>query len=716
MQPIHLAFLWHQHQPFYKNLVTGKYLLPWVRLHAIKDYLGMLLVLQEFPDIRCTINVVPSLWVQIEEYAAGEADDDGLRLTRKPAADLDDADQRYLLENLFLCNPARLINPFPRFSELYQLRNAAAKDTAQAAALHRPDALRDLQVWGTLAWFHPLAVESDPVLSALRRKGRDFTEDDKAAMLRSQHDLIRRVIPLHKKLAEAGQIEISTSPFYHPILPLLCDMESAREAMPHVPMPERRSDMRRDAEIHVQRAVAHHTKLFGRPPRGMWPAEGSVSEEIIPLLQKHGIRWLATDEGILAHSTAARLERDHDGDLITLDDLGQAYRAPGDDHAPAILFRDRVLSDAIGFQYHHGDPAAGAEHFVARLHKLAARRTPGPRVIPVFLDGENPWDHYDNAGLTFLRELYTRLSRDRIIRTTTISDYLADHPPKQQLQRLFAGSWINSDFHVWIGDQEDRRAWSLLADARETVLRKFGPPGDDNSTHARLAWEEILIAEGSDWFWWFGADRTSDQDYMFDALFRAHLTNAYTHLGQPAPPALEQPVSGPRRAAPWTNPSHTPNITLDGNVSPENEWLAAGQYAVAREAAAMLSSDETTIRQLFFGFDREHFLLRLDGSLWNSPDRHDISVILQFQTPWPMRVISEELGGPAPVARIINERGEEFQRLHSLAAKSVFELACPLIPLAAKPGIRVDFHVEIHRGDLLLQRIPQTGVISATVP
>ena len=206
MEPVHLAFLWHQHQPFYKNLVTGRYILPWVRLHAIKDYIGMLLVLEEFPPVKAAINLVPSLVAQIQDYASGAAEDDALRLTKKPADELDDADRRYLLENFFLCNADCIIRPFPRFAELLEQRNALRANPASAAGLLSPASLRDLQVWGTLAWFHPLVVENNPTLKALRGKGRDFTENDKAAMLAEQLAVIRRVIPLHKQLAAAGQI------------------------------------------------------------------------------------------------------------------------------------------------------------------------------------------------------------------------------------------------------------------------------------------------------------------------------------------------------------------------------------------------------------------------------------------------------------------------------------------------------------------------------
>ena len=717
MEPVHLAFLWHQHQPFYKNLITGRYLLPWVRLHAIKDYIGMLLVLKEFPKIKATINLVPSLLLQIEEYAAGRAEDDALRLTRKPAEELDEADRRYILENLFLCNAKRLIRPFRRFSELFDLRSALLEKPRRMSERLNPAALRDIQVWGTLAWFHPLVVENDPVLKALYEKGRDFTEDDKAAMIERQDAVIRQVIPLHKELADAGRIETSTTPFYHPILPLLCNMESAREAMPDLPMPERRSDMRLDAAVQLRRAVEHHTRIFGKPPTGMWPAEGAVSADIVPLLQSCGIRWIATDEGILANSRAISLHRDGGGDLKAPDDLYQPYRLPGEGETPAIVFRDRVLSDAVGFEYHHGRPAKGAKHFVQRLRKLAGRCRNRPRLIPIILDGENPWDHYENAGLTFLRELYGRLADDDVLITTRLTDYLDAHPPERKLERLFAGSWIDSNFGVWIGCVQDRAAWNMVAEAREAVLRKFGPPGENDSEAARLAWEEIYITEGSDWYWWFGEDRNSDQDYMFDALFRAHLCNVYVHLGEPIPSRLEEPVGGRKRTAPWSAPRGVLRITLDGRSTTEDEWTAAGHYSVVREASAMRRSGEEMIKEVFFGFGREQFFLRLDGSMWQTGSADEkTQIALRFQKPCAMRVVTDWLVQGAPTGRILNDEGRELQRLNTVAVEDIFELGCPLSRLAAGPGDNIEFLVEVIRDGDLVQRIPRDGVIVADLP
>ena len=544
MPPIHLAFLWHQHQPLYKDLLKGRYVLPWVRLHAIKDYIGMLLVLKEFsPEkIRCTINLVPSLIIQIQEYAAGVARDDALTLTRKPAEELDESERRYVLEHMFVGNPDRLIRLFPRYDQLFQMRNKAREHPDQAPNLFSANTLRDIQVWATLAWFHPLVVESDDVLKELRNKGKDFTEEDKAAMLERQDDVLRRVLPLHRELAESGQIEISTTPFYHPILPLLCNMESAREAMPDVPMPERRADFRADAEVQVRRAIELHRRVFKQSPTGMWPAEGSVGMDMLPILKGRGLRWIATDEQILARSMQVDLSRDGGAILNSPDALYQPYALPGEGDPSAIVFRDRALSDAIGFEYHHGDPVAGAQNLVGRLLESARRCSDGPHLVSIILDGENPWDYYEQAGLTFLRELYSQLSRTEEIVTTRLTDYLAEYPPSVQLPRLAAGSWIDANFAIWIGENEDRAAWAMVAGARDALTRRMAqqPPLDEKV--AAEAWEQIYIAEGSDWFWWFGESRTSEQDCLFDDLFRRHLANVYHLIGEPRPAPLDRPV------------------------------------------------------------------------------------------------------------------------------------------------------------------------------
>ena len=716
MQPLHLAFLWHQHQPSYKDLLKGRYVLPWVRLHAVKDYIGMLLVLKEFPEIRCTINLVPSLLVQIQDYADGRAEDEALRLTRKPADDLDETDRRYLLEQFFAGNPERLIRVFPRYNDLFERRTGALRNGTPAERVFSEGELRDLQVWSTLAWFHPLIIKSDPTLKSLREKSRDFTESDKAAMLERQDEVIRRVLPLHRELAEAGQIEISTTPFYHPILPLLCNMESAREALPELPMPEKRSDFRPDAEVHIRRAVEYHNEVFGHPPTGMWPSEGSVSMDMLPFLDGRGFRWIATDEQILARSMEVNLSRDATAVLHAPDDLYQPYALSGGD-LPAVIFRDRVLSDAIGFEYHHGDAAAGAQDFTRRVEESARRCNDKPRLVTVALDGENPWDYYGEAGLTFLRALYTQLARSDAIITTRLTDYLSDHPPERQLPRLAAGSWINADFAVWIGQAEDRAAWSLLAEARETVARREAeqPPLDPETV--RRAWEHIYIAEGSDWCWWFGTDRTSDQDYLFDGLFRSHLANAYTLIGEPPPAALAHPIGKPDRRAPSTRPSGALEVTIDGRETVPSEWASAGYCAIGEPASTMQRAQSGLLVGLHYGFRADGFLLRLDAA---GPFRESVpkgaEVVIRFKGP---RVVSLHCGSPAsdrPVVRVLDAEGRPVAAMVEVAAGDILELGCPLSLLAAGAGNEIEFFVEVVLADAETQRFPHQGTIRAPVP
>jgi len=716
MQPIHLAFLWHQHQPFYKDLVRGQYVLPWVRLHAIKDYVGMLLVLKEFPEFRCTINLVPSLIAQIREYANGQAEDTLLRVTRKPAADLNEADRRTLMEHGFRGNPDRLIRVFPRFRELFERRGEALAKGVPPAKAFSEQELRDAQVWATLAWFHPLVVESDEALRRLREKGKEFSEDDKAVMLERQDDVLGRVLPLHRELAEAGQIEISTTPFYHPILPLLCNMESAREALPDLPMPETRSDFAPDAEVHVARAIELHKEVFGCSPAGMWPSEGSVSMDILPLLRGRGIRWIATDEQILARSAEVDLSRDGAAVLHRPDGLYQPYALADGDDLPAVVFRDHALADAIGFEYHHGEPGPGAENFVWRIEESARRCAGRPRLISVILDGENPWDYYGEAGLTFLRELYGRILRSEAIATTRLGDYLDAHPPTERLGRLAAGSWIDANFAIWIGGDEDREAWGLLAEAREAVVRRArqSPPLDADA--AAQAWEHIYIAEGSDWCWWFGSDHTSEQDYMFDRLFRSHLANAYRLIGEAPPAALSHAIGKPDEVFRPPTPAGALDVVIDGRVTDDSEWADAGHVAIGEVGSAMRRADSGPLKRFSYGFNRAAFLLRLDcAERFQDAMTPDTRIVIRFGKPHAALLNCERLTADRPAFHVLDENGKVVAEPDEIASGDILELACPIGLLAAGEGDRLEFHMEVLQGGTCVQRVPREGGIGAPV-
>ncbi|HWI19109.1 MAG TPA: glycoside hydrolase family 57 protein, partial [Vicinamibacterales bacterium] len=514
-----LALLWHMHQPYYEDLATGEHILPWVRLHAIKDYWGMVAMLEEFPRIRVTFNLVPSLVRQVQAYAEGTARDKHLDVGLKPAADLTSDESRWMVANGFHAPYGRMIGPYPRYAQLHARRLE-----------RRPfdvDELRDLQVWHKLAWMDPDLLASDARLSGLIAKDRGFSEDDKRVLREIELELLARVLPAYRAAGARGQVELSTSPFYHPILPLLCDSDAHQRAHPGAARPRHHVRRPEDARLQIARAIDFHEAVFGQRPGGMWPSEGSVSDEAVSLMGAAGLTWIATDEDILSRSLGMPL---HDRPDL----LYRPYRVGAS--GPVALFRDHGLSDRVGFHYQSWDPVAAADDFVNHV-RIAGRRVKesGGEVATVtaILDGENAWEHFEGGGRPFLRALYRALDAADDIQTVTMSEAAAG--PAGTLDSIFPGSWINGDFYIWMGHRDDHRAWDQLSEARDVFDRRSAavePAARDR------ALEELLIAEGSDWFWWYGDDHSSDHDADFDDLFRRHLRNAYSALDLPIPDAL----------------------------------------------------------------------------------------------------------------------------------------------------------------------------------
>src|SRR5919109_4149471 len=459
-----VAILWHMHQPYYEDLVTGEHILPWVRLHALKDYYGMVALLNEFPDVRMTFNLVPSLLVQLEDFAEGRARDRSLELSLKPATQLTDEDRTFIVTNFFHAQRNRMIEPYPRYAELLRKREEHANGPAGAARQFTEGDLRDLQVWHKLAWIDPYYLETDRRIRTLLTKGRAFDEDDKELLRIVELEILNKVIPEYAAAARRGQIEISTSPFYHPILPLLCDSDVYLRTHPQSKMPRQRFRHPEDAAEQLQRAVAYHTRVFGGPPHGLWPSEGSVSDAMVPLAQAAGCTWMATDELILARSLGIAMTRDVHGHLQQPETLYKPWVVRAGEREIACVFRDHVLSDLIGFTYSDWRPADAAADFVGRLVEAGRRfsnRTGGrDAVIPVILDGENAWEHFEGGGRPFLRALYGRLASNQELKSVTMGEAAAR--PRRPLNSLFPGSWIDANFFIWIGHADDLRGWRQL--------------------------------------------------------------------------------------------------------------------------------------------------------------------------------------------------------------------------------------------------------------
>ena len=392
--------------------------------------------------------------------------------------------------------------------------------------------------------------------------------------------------------------------------------EEAELGMPEVTLPERRRSVVEDARVQVERAVRLHRETFGRPPTGMWPSEGSVSEGIIPLVAEAGIKWLASDEGVLARSLGRPLRREPTGSACAdAELLYRAYRVASDGAEVQIVFRDHVLSDLIGFQYHHADPRESAQDFLERLLEIGRHAPGGECLVPVILDGENAWEHYPNQGVDFLQALYEGIVTTPGIEPVLLGEFLAEHPPTGHLPRLAAGSWINQNFAIWVGHEEDNRAWDCVFAARDFLRERTAgaDPGGRERHSIAAAWEEIYIAEGSDWYWWYGEEHSSGQDEVFDLLFRTHLKNVYRFLGEEPPAELDVPVIGAARVTAYTPPRSFLEVKVEGRDSNYFEWLGAGHYSAASRYGAMHRSAARRVTDLCFGFNESTLFLKLSA-------------------------------------------------------------------------------------------------------
>ena len=473
MKTIQFCFLWHMHQPYYTDPVTGSASMPWVRLHATKAYFDMAFLFDKFPQARSTFNFTPSLLLQLEEFSNGTVRDLFLEHAQRPAADLTPEEKAFVIRHFFSANWATMVRPFARYQELLVKRglDVVGQDLHRLAKQFSSQEFLDLQVWHNLAWFGYGSLRQYPRLAELRRKNRGFTEEDKREVLALQQAAIRQIIPMYRALQDRGQIELTTTPFFHPILPLVIDSEFTRRARPDLPLPAR-FHAPADAEAQIRQAIDYHRHTFGRPPVGLWPSEGSVCPEMLPMVQQAGIRWLATDEGNLHRS----LQMDN-----------QAWNRPFHLYQPywvgpaqpplAMVFRDRDLSDAFGFVYHKTTPESAADDVLRRMRSLASEIPLERGIVAVILDGENPWEHYHDGGEQFLSLLFRAFEPDSLrigqsirIGMETISQALAASPPTQRLNHLHSGSWINQDFKIWIGHQEDNRGWDLLQHTRARLV------------------------------------------------------------------------------------------------------------------------------------------------------------------------------------------------------------------------------------------------------
>lgn len=550
MQQIDLILLWHMHQPDYRHYDTREFQMPWVYLHAIKDYTDMAYHLENHPEIRAVVNFVPILLDQIEDYqtqfSTGQLRDPLLRLLITPDLDkISDNEREYILSTCFKSNHDTMLKPYPAYKRLHDLYDTLHKSNADGLIQFSGRYFSNLLVWYHLAWTGESVRRSHKIIQQLMQKCDNYDYSDRTQLFNLIGELIRTLIHRYRKLAENGQIELSTTPHYHPLAPLLIDFSSARDSLPEIALPAKKQypGGRDRAAFHLASAMKSHQQRFDIQPVGIWPAEGAVSHSLIQMLEKSGCHWCASGEGVLANS----LRRSYPDSILPDRNryLYRPYRIHGSEGL-FCFFRDDQLSDLIGFEYSKWFGRDAAHHFIQSLEQIALHAQPDENpVVSIILDGENAWEFYPYNAYYFLDDLYSLLKSHTSINTTTFRDYINSASHAEQfvtLPALSAGSWVYGTFSTWIGDPEKNRAWDLLCAAKEnydTVIHSDKLTAQEKS-EANL---QLASCESSDWFWWFGDYNQADTVARFDQLFRDNLANLYRLLKQPVPPVLREPIS-----------------------------------------------------------------------------------------------------------------------------------------------------------------------------
>lgn len=617
-----IAFVWHLHQPNYKDSETNMYLMPWVRLHAIKDYLDMLLLLDEFPKIKQTFNIVPLLMDQLEDYAQNDAHDVHSALTIKEVKNLSEQDKIFILNSFFDANYNSMISIHPRYNELYEKRQSSGANAEDFSVQEYSDIL----MWFNLAWFDPSWQKIKPELNAFYQKEEGYTLEDRIRIIEIQREIIREIIPTYKNRFEQGKIEITTSPYYHNILPLVIDSNCAKFGMNVETLPRNHYAHPEDAMAQIQKSIKKFEQVFGSKPKGFWPSEQCISDEALKLIKKAGFEWVISDEGVLAKSLNTVFDRDFDGSLLNPYPLCQSYNFGKEKNALRLIFRSAFLANLINFQYGSYEPRVAAEDLYSKLKTTQQKLEMSPdenHLVVIALDGENCWESYQKDGIPFLKHLYKLISEDEVLDTLTVSEYMDKIKKEHVLESVTPGSWINRDFQMWIGDSVKNLAWDYLFKIRKD-LEKFSKEKHDKS-RLELAWQEFHVAQGSDWFWWFGEPNNSGQDELFDFLFRNHLKQIYKLLCKDVPTYLERPLE-----TLVTKQSYTPKDFITPQINGRSSIGAWENAGYIKTVQGPIYNFEKLFSKIYFGNDKEKIYLRFDISQNNIENMKDKNIVSQI--------------------------------------------------------------------------------------
>lgn len=550
-----VVLCWHMHQPWYRNGLDGEYRLPWVYLHGIKDYSDMAAHLEKHARMHCVVNFAPVLLEQVDDYARqlsaflqdGTPMQDRLLnlLAGVEAIPTDKAARAELIAECQRCHAPTMIHPHAPFQRLFKMIGATdetgiGSQRFRCSLVYLSDQFfLDLLTWYHLAWLGQ-SLQELPTVQRLLELGSEFTADDRRDLLGVIRDCMAGIIPRYRKLAERGQVELSMTPYMHPIVPLLNDFNNMRCALPTAPAPlaSHYPGGKARSRWHLQRGIEVFEHYFGMKPQGVWLSEGGVSEDAVRLLDEAGIRWTASGEGVWRNS--CRLSGYDGEDEHSKRSLFVPYQQTNS--GVRLFFRDDGLSDLIGFKYSDWHARDAVADFVQHLENIAVflNHNAPNQVVSIILDGENAWEYYPKNGLYFLDALYAALSNSEHIRMTTFNE--ASALPSRPLPALCAGSWVYGSFSTWIGSVDKNRGWDYLVDAKK-AFDEVMEAGTLDAQQQELASRQLGICEGSDWFWWFGDYNPADSVRDFERLYRQQLRRLYEILVVEPPAYLDQTLS-----------------------------------------------------------------------------------------------------------------------------------------------------------------------------
>ncbi len=600
-----VAFLWHMHQPIYQDTSEGTFFMPWARLHAVKDYLDMLYKMDKFPKLKLNFNLSPTVLYAFKEYTNGYNDIHSI-LTAKPVEELSDEDKLFILNYFFDANYGSMIMHHHGYDELYRKRNSVTEINIDDFS---PQEYSDIMFWFNAAWMDPTWSSYYPEFKKLIKKDKNYSLEDRLKLLEIQKDIIKKIVPSYKKYQDAGKIEISTNPLYHPIIPLLMDINVAKNSTIRFGLPNCKFDMKDDAKKQVEEAISLYKKLFGKKPKGMWSSELSISEDMLNLFNNCGIEWTVADESILSESINKEFVRDIRGNLEDPYHLSNVYTYTCNNSSDiGIFFRNSVFANLIGFEYPHYDSIEAANDLYDRIKQIQDKLNTSPdrdHIVVIAMDGENSWENYCDDGNKFLDTLYSLITDDETLVTETLSGYYERVLKNKHINSVVPGSWINKNFQLWIAEPTKNKAWEYLVKVRNDLL-KIEKEIENNNLKSKL-WNELYIAEGSDWFWWFGEPNDSGQDNLFDYLFRKHLQNIYLLAKKPVPEFLKEPLiffaNKPSRIQ---KTIIEPVITGYGD---SEDWNNAGCIDIP---SGPLSDESQLLNKICYGMGSNYLYLKMD--------------------------------------------------------------------------------------------------------